>query len=202
MFDSSIVLVLVSQFFCATMYGLASPFLPTVFEEKDIATIWTGFIFAVYAIAMMGSSLVVGKILDKYSHRIIIVLGCLLMAISVACFGLIERLEAVYVIAISIVLRIGSGKFTSLKLSNTFIGIGSAHGMIATANFSYVAQAYPGKVVTLIALLEAMCGVGNMMGPVIGSAVYGFMGFSDTFYFFGACMIPITLAILFCLRSA
>ena len=73
--------------------------------------------------------------------------------------------------------------------------------MIATANFSYVAQAYPGKVVQFIALLETMCGLGNMMGPVIGSAVYGFLGFSDTFFFFGALCVPLTLTTLFLLQS-
>ena len=49
--------------------------------------------------------------------------------------------------------------------------------MISTANFSFVAQAYPGRVVFFISLIETMCGLGNMMGPVLGSAVYGFIGF-------------------------
>ena len=112
MLDRSIVLVLVSQFFSATMYGLASPFLPTVFEEKNISSVWTGVIFSVYAIAMMIVALIVGKILDRVSHRTIIVSGCFLMAISVAGFGVIERFDAEYVIIICILLRIGQGKFT------------------------------------------------------------------------------------------
>ena len=68
--------------------------------------------------------------------------------------------------------------------------------MIATANFSYVAQAYPGKVVQFIALLETMCGLGNMTGPVIGSAIYGLLGFDNTFFFFGGLCVPITLVTL------
>ena len=112
MFNTSIVLVLISQFFSATMYGLASPFLPTVFEEKDIPSVWTGVIFSIYAVAMMIISLFVGKILDKVSHKSIITSGCFLMGVSVAGFGFIERFDTTYCIALSIILRIGQGKFT------------------------------------------------------------------------------------------
>ena len=112
MFNRSIVLVLISQFFSATMYGLASPFLPTVFEEKDIPSIWTGVIFSIYAVASMIVSLFVGKILDKVSHRTIITSGCFIMGLSVSGFGFIERFSTEYCIALSILLRIGQGKFT------------------------------------------------------------------------------------------
>ena len=107
MFNTSIVLVLISQFFSATMYGLASPFLPTVFEEKDIPSIWTGVIFSIYAVAYMIVSLFVGKILNKVSHRTIITSGCFIMGLSVAGFGFIERFSTEYCIALSILLRIG-----------------------------------------------------------------------------------------------
>ena len=90
MIDRSIGLLLLVIFVSNTIYGLASPFLPTVLEEKEIDSVWTGIIFAAYAVASIFASLAAGKLLDKIGHNKILCAGCALMAGSIACFGLIE----------------------------------------------------------------------------------------------------------------
>ena len=111
MFDRSICLLVLALFVSNTIYGLASPFLPTVMDEKNISSVWTGVIFSAFAIASILSSLLIGKTLDKIGHNRVIMLGCLLMAGCIAAFGFIDDLEkAEYVIPISIALRVGQGK--------------------------------------------------------------------------------------------
>ena len=67
------------------------------------------------AISASITSLFVGKILDKISHNKVITFGCILMAISIASFGFIERMDkAEYVIMLSIALRVGQGKFSGV----------------------------------------------------------------------------------------
>ena len=111
MFDRSICLLVLALFVSNTIYGLASPFLPTVMEEKNISSVWTGVIFSAFAMASILSSLLIGKTLDKIGHNRVIMFGCLLMAGCIAAFGFIDDLEkAEYVIPISIALRVGQGK--------------------------------------------------------------------------------------------
>ena len=109
--DLSICLLAFTILISNSIYGLASPFLPTVLEEKEITSVWTGVIFSSYAVATIFTSLVVGKIIDSIGHNRIIMFGCFLMAVSIGCFGLIEGIvQNEQVIAISILLRLGQGK--------------------------------------------------------------------------------------------
>ena len=108
MIDGPIVLILLSLFFSNTIYGLASPFLPKIIEAKEIASVWTGVIFAIFAVASIISSLLVGKILDQVGHNRVIMIGSFIMSTCIACFGLVDGIEqSQYVIIVSIVLRIG-----------------------------------------------------------------------------------------------
>ena len=46
----------------------------------------------------------------------------------------------------------------------------------------------------LIGLLEAMCGFGLIIGPIIGSTLFTFFGFKYTFFVYGG--FEVILAIL------
>ena len=112
MMDKSKAMILLLLFASNTIYGLASPFLPTFFEDRGISSTWTGMIFAAYAIASTIVSLLSGKCLDKVGHNKIMLFGGLLMSASIVSFGLITRIESnVYLIAVAIFLRVCQGKF-------------------------------------------------------------------------------------------
>ena len=111
------------------------------------------------------------------------------MSASIACFGLIESIPAskpATIISISVVLRLGQG---------------SAAGMINTAAYSFASQAYPDRVDKVISLMEGVVGIGITISPLIGSFIYQAVGFSTTFYAFGAGMAPVSLVILLCLPT-
>lgn len=120
MVDTAFLVILTTLFFSNTMYGLASPFLPDFFEKRHVNQEWTGIIFASYAVAVTFSAIISGKLLGKSGHKYFTGSGAMLMALSIAGFGLIEYEEKNnVVIIISIVLRLFQGK-TSLSFADSF----------------------------------------------------------------------------------
>lgn len=67
--------------------------------------------------------------------------------------------------------------------------------MINTAAYSYSATCYPEDVEKLISTMEAFVGIGCISGPVVGSFVYNLVGYSMTFYIFGALMLPTAILV-------
>ena len=91
--DRYILLLLSCTFVANTIYGLASPFLPNVLENKEVSSVWTGVIFSAYAIAATIVSILTGSILDKIGHKKVITIGAFLMSCSIVAFGFIEDIE-------------------------------------------------------------------------------------------------------------
>lgn len=74
--------------------------------------------------------------------------------------------------------------------------------MLDTAAYAFVSTAYPEKVESVISIMEASTGIGNMLGPVLGSFVFEAVGFDATFWIFGGVMAPIPFLILIFLPAA
>ena len=103
-------------------------------------------------------AIIVGEILEDFSHKKVLVSGALLMSCSIAAFGFIDDIESKQgLIALSVFLRLLQG---------------IASGMLDTSAYAFVSTAYPEKVEGVISVLEAGTGIGNMMGPVLGSFVF------------------------------
>ena len=54
---------------------------------------------------------------------------------------------------------------------------------------------------TALQMLEAVSGVGLILGPIIGSSIYTAVGFKYTFIYLGLGMIPLAPLITCCLQS-
>ena len=185
--DRSLTLLLITIYFTNAIYGLASPFLPQVLEQKNIQSVWTGVIFSAYAIASTISAIVTGKVLNSIGHGPVITFGGFLMAGSIVGFGFLEYFDKpASVISIAIVLRLCQG---------------TASGMINTAAYAFASTAYTDDVDKVISIMEAIVGLGCAMGPVLGSFVYVAVGFQNTFVIFGLALTPIAILILCLLKK-
>lgn len=89
MYDKSIYFLTLVLMTTNMIYGLAAPFLPTLFDDLGIEETWTGIIFSVYAVAVMIASLFTGKLLDRVGYRTMIFSGLIMMSASICCFGLV-----------------------------------------------------------------------------------------------------------------
>ena len=174
-------------FIANSIYALAAPFLPVELEAKGISSSMTGVIFAIYAVASVFAALVCGMYLDLFGHRCMLIFGSLLMAASIACFGVIENMTDKTVISVlAVALRI-------------FQGVAS--GVINTSVYSYAAQVYPDQVEKVVSMGEGFVGIGVAMGMIVGSYIYQAVGFSYTFYIFGMIMAPFALLVYVCLSK-
>mmetsp|Transcript_25968 Transcript_25968/g.51767 ORF Transcript_25968/g.51767 Transcript_25968/m.51767 type:complete len:462 (-) Transcript_25968:248-1633(-) len=174
--------ILVMIFLSNTIYGLGAPFLPKLLAQKDIDQVWTGIIFAVYAVSQVCFALICGKIVDRLGHRKVMVVGALTMAAAVAAFGIVSYLDSKWQInTLCIALRAFQG---------------ASSGFINTAAYSYAAQAFKDDVGKMIGILETVASLGITMGPFLGLLVYGRLGFAWTFLIFGLTMVPAGLLIL------
>ena len=163
MVDLSLTGIVLIVFLANTIYGLASPFLPPLLEARGIDTSWTGLIFASYAIGVTIVAPIVGTVIDKFGHKKIMGTGIILMATCCGTLSMGEYLDNNKAL-------IGAG--IALRFFQ-----GSASAMINTCAYSYAALAYTDNVDKVIALLESTSGIGCVCGPVIGSFVYGLVGF-------------------------
>ena len=75
------------------------------------------------------------------------------------------------------------------------VGIASAFLNIAT--YSMASLIWPLKAEYAIAMLEAFGGIGLILGPIIGSAIYSWLGFRLSFFILGAVQLPIALIAYF-----
>ena len=73
-------------------YAIIAPFLPFEFERKEIDQDWIGYIFAVYSIAVIFCSPLVGSMISYCGRRKPVFLGMLLMGASFIVFGLISEI--------------------------------------------------------------------------------------------------------------
>ena len=104
-----------------------------------------------------------------------------MMGVSIFCFGFIENMTSrVNILVFSFILRFIQGSSASL---------------LWPAYFIIPANDYPERKIEIFGLVEAMIGFGFVLGPIIGSVLYGLFGFKGTFFVYGglAILIAITM---------
>ena len=70
-----------------------APFLPFEFKKKGIDQGWIGYIFAIYSLAVIFCSPLVGYLMNWIGRRNVIVSGMVLMGNSFLVYGLTSDLE-------------------------------------------------------------------------------------------------------------
>ena len=92
--DATLMLLCMIVVCTNSVYALASLFLPIVFKEKEIAGFWVGLIFAMYSIAGMIISPVIGTILHKMGSSNFIAFGLVLMGLSIIPISYLVKIES------------------------------------------------------------------------------------------------------------
>ena len=56
---------------------------------------------------------------------------------------------------------------------------------------------FPDQKELIVGWVEAMTGLGLIIGPVIGSALYSWLGYANTFYIYGSFLVFLSVVIKF-----
>ena len=103
------------------------------------------------------------------------------MGLSFVCFGFVEFLEKqISILTLGFVLR--------------FIQ-GASSAFVQTTCYSIATNDFPEKKEMIVGWVEAMTGLGLIVGPIIGSTLYSFFGYSYTFFSYGAFLVILALLI-------
>ena len=179
--ESAIVWICVCTLISNSAYALIAPFLPLEFKMKGIDALHVGLIFAIYSVAVIFMSPCVSKILPKWGYANTISFGVLLMGIAFALFSEIDNMENTQLI-------------TGYALVLRFVqGISSA--LVQTTCYCIATNDFPEKKTQIVGLVEAITGIGCILGPVIGSTLYFFLGFKQTFLVYGSFLIFLAIVI-------
>lgn len=166
-------------------YSIIVPFLPIQLEKHGIDTALFGYIFAMYSISWMISSLIVGKILIIFGRKSVLVTGILWMGISMAAFASVAYLtDKTMIIVFTMVWRCIQGISSS---------------MIQTTSYAVISILYTNNQEKYLGIIEASSALGCLVGPVVGSLFYELIGFAGTFYIIGGIFIiifPILLKVI------
>jgi MFS family permease len=182
-FDRLKAWILACTLVANTAYAIIAPFLPIEMENKGISTIWMAPIFAIYSLGIVVFSPLVSELVTYYGAVNIIAVGMAGTGISLVCFGLVMLNNNVnVVIGIVLVAR--------------FIQ-GAASAFIQTACYILTTNMYPNDQEHIIGLMEAMTGVGILLGPVIGSALYAATNFETAFLQIGNIILLFAVGIAY-----
>ena len=173
--ERKIVWILFCTLISNSAYALIAPFLPLEFKDKGISGQMIGLMFAIYSVAVILCSPLVGKAIECVGNTNMISFGILVMGLAFICFGLIDALETE-----AMVLTVG---FTLRFIQ------GASSAFVQTTCYSIATNDFPEKKEQIVGWVEALTGLGLIIGPIIGSCLYGFLGYSQTFYIYGAFLI-------------
>jgi MFS family permease len=112
-------------------------------------------------------------------------MGYFVIALASACFGLLALIE-------------NDTLFFVLALVLRFVQ-GLADAFITVAIYSVVTLEFPGKREEYIGYCEGAIGIGLMVGPVMGSFLFGAMGYEYTFLTISGILFVFTVIVCFML---
>ena len=184
MVDRLMAWVLFTVILFTNAYSLIAPFVPIELERKGIPGAYSGMVYAVFAVAQVIFSPLVGKTFDRVGHKNLLAGGIVLMGIGVFCFAFIIDMERrVNVLALAFICRFFQG---------------ACAGLLVPGRMIIIVNDYPDQKLKLFGILEATMGIGLITGPIIGSAFYDWFGFKGCFFIFGGfeIVVGITMRIM------
>lgn len=114
-FDSTLAAVLLTTAISNSAYGLIAPFLPFEVSKKGASQSLMGYIFAIYSVAVIIASPLVGMLIKSMGRRSLILIGVLLMGISFMFFGMADYVEDPLIFTLSLfVIRFLQGFSSAL----------------------------------------------------------------------------------------
>jgi MFS family permease len=158
-----LILCLSVTFIVNMLVSIVAPFFPVYAKAKFHATLAeTGFIFAAFPTGILIFSPLWGYFSVKFGRLKVLVVGFIFFGAGTICFGL-------------------SKSITAFILSRLLQGFGGAGCL--TAAFAMLNNGFQEDLGLVIGLAEATLGLGFIVGPAAGGALFKALGFERLFVF-------------------
>lgn len=182
--DWALVGLFMTSLLANSVYSVIAPFYPQVAGQKGVRSEIVGIIFSAYPIAAFMTSPILGLFISKIGRKRTLAFGGFLIALTMFGFGITPLLTGL--------------TFTCISFLTRFLqGVGG--GVIGTATYAIIASNYPENMSVVLGIQNTIAGIGMMVGPLLGSLLYGFAGFSFLFFVYGGMfllLLPISYLLI------
>ena len=156
-------------------------------EKKGATATEYGLVFGIFELTVFIVSPILGKNLSRVGAKRVFNIGILTTGTCSILFGLLDRIQ--------------NGKiFIGLSFVVRAVEAVGNSGFL-TASFSIIAKEFPDQVATMFACLETFFGIGLIVGPTVGGALYSFGGYTLPFASLGGLLISAAIMTHFVLPS-
>ncbi|XP_046578554.1 MFS-type transporter SLC18B1-like [Haliotis rubra] len=174
--------------FCAcTCFSLLAPFFPREAESKGASQTVVGFIFGCFEFVIFVSSPIFGTFLTRLGPKFVFISGVFVCGSCSVLFGLLDRSPS------------GTIFIVMCFLCRSVEALGCS--AFITASFAIVAYSFPDHVTTVFGTLETFSGLGLMVGPPIGGALYELGGYGLPFWTLGGLCLMCAMSSFFFMPS-
>ncbi|EGR27814.1 major facilitator superfamily protein, putative [Ichthyophthirius multifiliis] len=166
------------QFILNASNSVIAPFFPQMAERYGISQIVIGIIFSIQPVGNFIFSLVLGKQLSQSSKRKkYTILGIVLTWVGLSAFILIKYIINEYIfITITLIARfiLGIVFFNNYIIKFKYNLIQKGAAFFSTPAYSYLPIFYRDTFEEKCGWMETMCGLGLMIGPLLGALLVYF----------------------------
>ncbi|ESO83182.1 hypothetical protein LOTGIDRAFT_236779 [Lottia gigantea] len=173
-----------TSFLGYVMFSMPGPLLPLEAGKKGTSQTTVGFIFSCFEFVIFVTSPIFGYFLTKIGPKFLFVSGIFICGCCSVLFGVLDKCPP------------GNIFIVMCFLCRTVEALGCS--MFVTASFAIIAYEFPNSVATVFGTLETFSGLGLMLGPPIGGALYELGGYGLPFWVMGSVLILCGL-VSFCL---
>ena len=155
--DSKQIAIYIGMMLVCSTYTLTASFYPKVVQKKGMSILLIGIMVSLNPLANLISSVILGKYMNAIGRKNVLI-GCFVTtAASLVVLCPLEICNLTQAIIISIFSRV-------------FGGIGA--GCAFTAVITIFVSDYPDRTQIMISRMEIASGIGYILGPLIGSALF------------------------------
>jgi len=180
-----IVTFVVVNFCNALCASMQAPFYPREAVSKGLKVWHFGLVFGAFELTVFAVSPLIGTFLKKLGVKKTLNIGISIVGTVLIFYGMLGQLHSgSWFLGLSFLLRMIEACGNSAFL---------------TGSFSAIAKEFPDKVASMFAVLELFFGIGMIVGPMIGGALYQIGGFTLPFALMGSLLLLSSLFIFFVL---
>lgn len=164
-----------AQFCNAVCVSLQAPFYPSEAEKKGATASQYGLVFGVFELTVFLVSPIYGRFMTRLGPKLINNSGIFTVSIMCIVFGFLDRIQDTdtfigFCFAVRIVEAMGNAAFI-------------------TSAFSIIAKEFPKNVGAAFATMETFFGLGLIVGPTVGGALYELGGYTLPFAAMGGVLL-------------
>jgi len=171
-----VVLIMAATHFANGMcVSLQAPFYPAEAEKKGVNATAYGMVFGIFELTVFIVSPIMGKYIPRFGSSNAFCCGIFITGATCIFFGFLVMIQdpTVFVI-VSLVVRV-------------IEAIGNA--AFLTASFTLVAMLFPNMIASVFSLVEMFFGLGLILGPTLGGALYEIGGYITPFVTLGSLLV-------------